>query len=242
MKILTVIALLFNITLSSAQEIENNTLMTDEQFRASQSLFPKQLYEVAQALGVDVGNPKFSSERKSTSQNPYDALDIATYLVTEFIKAPQDANDELLKRLCGEINWEKENLESECSDDDLYEELQAQTGLDVMHDPSLKIGHCSSKISPRNKNFCFYNDAGDGNLIPTLIKRSEANQLMMGYLCSDEKFPTKEAKITFGQCSEFQKGSKIENGDMSCYCSFVRGEAKNGLAWRCNDKKYQTSK
>lgn len=226
MKFIVMLPLLFNITLTLAQNSENNTMMTDEQYEATKSICP-QCDKLAEDLGVIAKTPVSKTNK---SFKPKDSLDFMTMIAVHFATNPQDANDEITKRLCGEWDAKEQENPDFCNDDKLYEIEQAKTDLDISH--NFKVAHCDSKILDTNTIYCF-NSFDNGSYVPTKIDRNPANQLMMGFLCSDERLYSKNVKVAFGACDV--PSQKISNEQMSCYCQYVNGQKENGLAWHCTD-------
>lgn len=218
MKILVMLSLIFNMTYVFSQENKPITMLTDEEYKKSQQISPQisQLMEEMEKIVDKVKGNK--------NLNPNNALDIATVLALEFTQNTQDVNDELLSKLCGETNWDQKDDSRWCHDPDLYDELQSKTDMDIMHDPRLKVNICDSNLNDGNTIFCFDE---------TNIKRNSQNQIMMGYLCTNERIPTPNVRVAFGSCDI--PSEKISNGEMSCNCQEVRGNKVNGLAWHCTD-------
>lgn len=106
-----------------------------------------------------------------------------------------------------------------CIDEKKLDYLQKTVkGRDPMHEA--KFAHCSR--ASMSGEFCF-----NGHKITDEGK--SANKMMMSFLCSDEKIP-KGVTVAFGPC---EKGDRIKTDEESCYCQFIRGEEKNGLAYHC---------
>ena len=106
-----------------------------------------------------------------------------------------------------------------CIDEDKLDYLQQTIkDRDPMHEA--KYSHCSK--APMQSSFCF-------NGMSIIDEKKSANKMMMSFLCSDEKIP-KGVTLAFGPC---QKGQRIKTDEESCYCQYIRGEAKNGLAFHC---------
>ena len=104
---------------------------------------------------------------------------------------------------------------SPCVDMELSKSQEAEAGFAFA--TSGRVSHCGAS----EKIYCF-----DG----LNIQKHFANEMMLNFLCTDDKID-QGITLAFGPCN-LKEEIKISD-ETSCYCQYVNGEKKNGLAFHC---------
>lgn len=243
MKILVMLSLFFNMSYLFSQENNPITMLTKEEYKKAQSISPA-LDKLAEDIGYIARNAQ-TKDSEGLKELRKNSLKYSTVLAVEFVKNPKNVNDEMVKRLCGDWGDAFDTL-STCSNNDYLDKLQQNLGLgdnDPIHTQGTTVYHCYNQPEGDPDHIPYY--CFNGQLVKADRGNHDANRLMMGYLCTDEKVPMvkdekgKVTPIVFGGCVPPNKGEKADSiitEEMSCYCQYVNGIKSNGAAWNCYPK------
>jgi len=242
MKILVVLMLVLNTSLSFAQQGEGDPEIKVTPFNAdkngvSDKVVADELEEDPKAKAWRKLDPMVRETLKAagagykpTKISSNGTIDSATYLAVKTITGEIDPNKDLIGK-CEQ--WEKQDSKLTCHNSELEAELAMEGDFNLNFDssnaPGIEISHCDS-LSQKFGKYCFV----DKNSKPVLFRSTNENKLLMEFLCSDMEMPTDKIngnpKLAFGHCLLNQV---IETDEMNCICDGVNADSAQGLAWHC---------